>query len=288
MDADALLASELHRRGVAEVGELSDDEIVEIGLRYAIWLPLRTFIQTPWLAPFAVRRIRIRTDVNAPGPPRDLWGFPDSLGYFTDDNSLIKGVVRGRRVDGAASPYGQEKLSTGLVCCHVWPSTTSDPWLLSFVPNLVWLPRSLAGFSDAHFRVRDPHPLHFALRALSVERFRTDAGRSERVATAWRRLPSQAGHDSSSYGSDPAELSSADAISSAVTRRTTRVVHFLNELDGGRLPTRRVSRRYHAGVGARIDHDLPAVQSFVPLEALRSLRDELNAAVLLGAESRPT
>ncbi len=33
MDADALLASELHQRGVAEVGELSDDEIVEIGLR---------------------------------------------------------------------------------------------------------------------------------------------------------------------------------------------------------------------------------------------------------------
>lgn len=166
MDADALFQAELHRGGEGDVGELTEDEIVELGLKYAIWLPARTYLETPWLAPFAVRRIRIRTDLNAPGPPRDLWGFPDSAGYFTDDNSLIKGVVRGRRVDGSQSPYGENRLSTGLVCCHVWPGTTTNPLLFSFVPNLVWLPRSLAGFSDAHFRTRDPHLLHFALRGL--------------------------------------------------------------------------------------------------------------------------
>lgn len=281
MDADALLASELHQRGVAEVGELPDDEIVELGLRYAIWLPLQSFIQTPWLAPFAVRRIRIRTDVNAPGPPRDLWGFPDSLGYFTDDNSLIKGVVRGRRVEGSASPYGQEKLSTGLVCCHVWPATTSDPLLFSFVPNLVWLPRSLAGFSDAHFRVRDPHPLHFALRAIGVERFISVAPKvgAERVTTAWQRLIANPELHLRQPDHPASELSGAETISRAANRRIERVVDFLTELDAGRLPQRRVSRRYHAGIGARIDQTVPAVQSFVSPLTLRSLRDDLQCVL---------
>lgn len=277
MDADQLFQTELQRRGVSTVRELSEPDVIELGLRFAIWLPQQTFLETPWLAPFAVRRIRIRTDANAPGPPRDLWGFPNSLGYFTDDNSLIKGVVRGRRAVASSSPYGDHKLSTGLVCCHVWPGTTADPLLFSFVPNLVWLPRSLAGFSDAHYRARDPHPLHFALHAVSHERFRqlTPRVAAKRTIMSWRKLrPPSVQRITLPHGL-AIELSGADTISRAANRRIERVVDFLSELDCGRIPARRVSRRYHAGIGARIDPTVPAVQSFVDPLTLRSLRDDL-------------
>lgn len=282
MDADALLASELYRRGVAKVGELSDDEIVELGLRYAIWLPVQTHVETPWLAPFAVRRIRIRTDVNAPGPARDLWGFPDAHGHFTDDNSLIKGVVRGRSALGMRSPYGDLKLSTGMVCCHVWAGTTADPLLFSFVPNLVWLPRTLAGYSDAHFRARSPHQLHFALRAASSARFRSSVPMvsQARVEHAWQGLDHE--HDFLAEVADPeyTELSGGRAISTAATTRTKRVLQFLDEVSAGGRPARRVSRRYHAGVGARIDTGVPAVQEFVELDRLSDLSGTLRDLVV--------
>lgn len=285
MDADALLHSELHQRGVSAVAELSDDELVELGLKYAIWLPQQTYIDTPWLAPFAVRRIRVRTDVNAPGPPRDLWGFPDPSGYFTDDNSLIKGVIRGRRVDGICIPYGQEKLSTGLVCCHVWPNT-SDPLLFSFVPNLVWLPRSLAGFSDAHFLSRDPHPLHFALKAASRLRFRGARTHAAlRTDAAWARLDESPALVETLLAAG-GELTNAEGVSGLARRRIERVTYFLDEIIADRRPPRRVSRRYHAGIGSRIDSSFPAIQSFVPRRDLEQLRAELRDSVQTSKNSK--
>lgn len=113
MNADDLLWLELAQRGAMDIGELSSDDIVDLSLRYSVWLPLDTYARSPWLAPFAIRKLRVRTDSNVTGPPRDLWGFPDSYGRFTDDNSLIKGAVRGKLVQGPRSPYGTAKLSTG-------------------------------------------------------------------------------------------------------------------------------------------------------------------------------
>ena len=278
MDADQLLRLELKTRCVDDFRELSDENIVALGLRYAIWLPRETYMTSPWIAPFAVRKIRIRSDVNAPGPARDLWGFPDSLGRFTDDNSLIKGVVRGRRTIGRDSPYGDCKLSTGLVCCHVWPSTTGDPLLFSFVPNLVWLPRSLAGYSDAHFTSREPHPLHFALRDISAQRYAaiTPVVGSSLAQEAWSRLRAEDAGTVTDFG---VELSDSHRVSMAASVRTARVIRFLDDLLGGNLPERRVSRRYHAGIGSRIDFSLPAIQSFVPAADLRELLNQLQSSV---------
>lgn len=140
IDADGVLRAELTARGHSDLSTLSSAEIVELVRRYALWLPVDTYRRAPWLAPYAIRRLRNRTDERAPGPKRDLWGFPDENGYFADDNSLIKGVIKNLAVRPACNPYGSSKLGKGLVCCHVWPATTTEPLLFSFVPNLVCQP----------------------------------------------------------------------------------------------------------------------------------------------------
>ena len=134
MNADELLWVELAQLGVSTIGELSTDDVIDLSLRYAVWMPIETYTKSPWLAPFAIRKLRVRTDPHVSGPARDLWGFPDLHGRFTDDNSLIKGATRGRVVQGKWSPYGASKLSTGMVCCHVWPNSTGDAelfWLFA-------------------------------------------------------------------------------------------------------------------------------------------------------------
>lgn len=240
-------------------------------------MPIETYTKSPWLAPFAIRKLRVRTDPHVSGPARDLWGFPDLHGRFTDDNSLIKGATRGRVVQGKWSPYGASKLSTGMVCCHVWPNSTGDAELFSFVPNLVWLPRTIAGLSDAHFKHREPHRLHFALREISVSRYKphpTAVG-ADRARQAWEKLPSEVSNAHWAVS----EMSGGDRLAKAALVRTSRVIEFLDEIEAGRLPQRRVSKRYHAGVGARIDLSLPAVQSFVSARDLRMLANDLKASI---------
>lgn len=255
---------------------MDDEDLVKLALRYAIWLPRSVYQRTPWLAPFALRRVRRRTDPNAPGPIRDLWGFPDSLGRFTDDNSLIKGTIRGRTVLSSDGPYAKHRLGTGFVCCHVWPMTTSDPLLFSFVPNLVWLPSSLAAFSDAHLSSQSPHRLHHVLREVSASRFlayEPNVG-SSRARRAWRLLDPRPGDFRPGL-----ELAEPDQIASASLTRTRRMIAFLAPLVDGALPPRRFSRRYHAGLGARIDTSVPPIQSFVGRDLLSDLLLDMRDSV---------
>lgn len=279
MDADTLLWTELSLAGVTAIGDLSDDEVVELGVRYSIWLPESTYVASPWLAPFAIRRARVRTDPHVSGVARDLWGFPDSRGQFTDDNSLIKGAVRGKFVRGSRSPYKTAKLTTGLVCCHVWPSTTGDAQLFSFVPNLVWLPRTLAGFSDAHFRHRPVHDLHYVLQDISVSRYANVEPRVNQrdIAGAWFALPDR--RSSVNHAWLENEVHSGDRVSLAAQTRSLKVIHFLSALVAGQVPDRRVSRRYHSGRGPRIDTTVPAIQDFVGSKQLLDLRDRIARSI---------
>jgi hypothetical protein len=250
-DADEVLREELITRRISDLETLSSAEIVGLVCRYALWLPVDTSQRAPWLAPYAIRRLRNRADDRAPGPQRDLWGFPDEHGYFADDNSLLKGVVKNLAVSPAASPYGSSRLAKGLVCCHVWPSTTTNPLLFSFVPNLVWLPRSLAGFSDAHMS-GPPHEAHDVLKVLSTTRFRDELvefGR-ERADRAWALLPGSR----KETGTDTNEFVAGDRVVKLARRRVERMIDFLDAtlVEGKPLP-KRFSKRYHAGSGQRID-----------------------------------
>ena len=141
----------------------------------------------------------------------------------------------------------------------------------------MWLPRTIAGLSDAHFKHREPHRLHFALREISLSRYKphpTAVG-ADKARQAWEKLPSEVSNAQWTVS----EMSGGDRLAKAALVRTSRVIEFLDEIEAGRLPQRRVSKRYHAGVGARIDLSLPAVQSFVSARDLRMLANDLKASI---------
>ncbi len=277
MDANAVLWEELRQRHIVQIDDLEPEAIVELALRYAVWLPLDTYIRSPWLAPFAVRKIRVRTDVHAAGAKRDLWGLPDPHGYFTDDNSLIKGVANKRSVSPASSPYGTGPISKGFVCCHVWPGTTGDPLLFSFVANLVWLPASLARYSDVH-PSGSAHLVHDTLKALAIRRYRTAKPEvaAGRVDAAWAALNTQI----EPLIVEPVanEFIVGDRVVRLVKRRLNRLTQFLEAtLDDQTALPARFSRRYHAGTGKHIDTSVLPIQQFVSAQARIQLLNDMRA-----------
>lgn len=279
-DANALFKSELKELGVSGVRDLPLEKILELAHRYAIWIPEATVSEAPWLAPYALRKIRNRTEPHAPGAVRDLWGTPTPDGYFTDDNSLVKPVVLRRALTMADSPYGNSPVTRGLICCHIWAGTTTDPLLFSFIPNLVWLPSDLAGLTDAHGS-GTPHPLHDFLKVVSRERFgstilKADASRVDR---AWSSLPAPnkpiAQLDFGPYN----ELADPSSLTKLLVGRVRKLVTFLDgTLSSGPMP-KRFSKRYHAGVGPGIDATVWPIQNFVGIETRAELALEMRSCV---------
>lgn len=266
--------------GFASSRELPAELVIELALRYAIWIPVETYSRTPWLAPFAIRKSRLRSEPHAPGDARDLWGAPTTEGYFTDDNSLIKPIPLKRSMRVPSGVYGSSEVGRGLVCCHVWAGTTANPFLFSFIPNLVWLPADLATYTDAH-SMATPHPLHDVLKVVSRHRFGSAVVSADRgrVNVAWSLLPPPT---TSNHLSDSGnELADPLRISRLVVTRVLRLVTFLEgTLSPGEMP-RRFSKRYHAGVGPRIDRSVWPIQQYVTGEA----REDLALAMRLSVAS---
>lgn len=275
VDANAVLRQELVRRGARCIDDVDDESILELVRTFAVWIPVDTYVRAPWLAPYAIRRLRHRVEVHAPGPKRDLWGLPDGDGYFTDDNSLIKAVVLRSPIAPETSPYGAGKITRGLVCCHVWAGTTANPLLFSFVPNLVWLPTDLARFSDAHL-AREPHKAHRALKLVASARFRSveTLVAKDRVSAAWRALPPEPSNGEIALEAN--EFVVGDKLVRLVEGRLGRLTQFLAAtLDESLAPPARFSKRYHAGAGARIDRSVSPVQVSVPADARQRLLDAM-------------
>jgi hypothetical protein len=272
MDANKHFQRYLDATGNTNLANIDANEIVKIALKFAIWPSVSTYENSPWLAPFAIRRARIRTEVNAPGHKRDLWGLPTELGYFADDNSLIKSFPLKRTLTPATNPYGHDRITKGLVCCHIWPATTTSPLLFSFVPNLVWLPKSLANFSDAHL-AGEPHPVHYALRKASLDRYGTSHP-NERVAQAWELLEFKENIQLGQY--ECTEIADDGKISLLAKQRTLRMIDFLElTLIEGVNPPNRFSKRYHAGAGPRIDKSVMSAQEWLPQEVRERLISEM-------------
>ena len=273
MDADAHFQGSIKHLGYSSLANIKESKIVELALRYAIWPSISTYRDAPWLAPFAIRRVRIRTEPNAPGLKRDLWGLPTKNGYFTDDNSLLKSLALRRSLSPNKNPYGNSTITRGLVCCHIWSGTTTSPLLFSFVPNLVWLPKSLAAYSDAH-SLSEAHPVHHALKQVSRERYGLIHSNS-RVAKAWQFLeppPVQLLKPQVNT-----ELADGGMIARLAKQRINRMIFFLEELDSGNPKPERFSKRYHAGVGRGIDKSVRPLQAStsktVRLKLLAEMRE---------------
>ena len=272
MDADAHFRSSIKRLGISSLEEVSESHLVDLALRFAIWPSVATYCDTPWFAPFAIRRIRVRVEPNAPGVKRDLWGLPNESGYLTDDNSWIKGLILNRTLSPETNPYGGSRITRGVVCCHIWSGTTTSPLLFSFVPNLVWLPKSLARYSDAHSAAK-PHPIHNALKQISLERYGSIV-RNRRVESAWQLLeppkPLMLNHIVQT------EIADDGKISDLVKKRVKRMIDFLEAtLDPNSEMPQRFSKRYHAGIGKGIDKSVWPVQSWLTEEVRLKLLEEM-------------
>jgi hypothetical protein len=276
VDADAHFLSSINRLGFSSLEEMSENQLVDLALKFAIWPSITTYCDTPWFAPFAIRRIRVRVEPNAPGVKRDLWGLPNESGYFTDDNSLIKSLILNRPLSPETNPYGKSRITRGVVCCHIWSGTTTSPLLFSFVPNLVWLPRSLASYSDAHAAAK-PHPIHNALKQISIERYGSIV-RNLRVESAWQLLEPPA--LLSLKQTTQTEIADDGKISDLVKKRVNRITDFLEAtLDADSEMPRRFSKRYHAGIGKGIDKSVWPVQSWLTEETRQKLLEEMNTCL---------
>lgn len=101
-----------------------------------------------WASPEAHRLFAGRTGAAAV--------YPDTRRCRAGDGERVGQVVGGARIDNNswANHAVKSVLSwprariTGFEVCHIWPTTAYDPRYHTALPNLVLLPRALAGLSD--------------------------------------------------------------------------------------------------------------------------------------------
>ena len=115
-------------------------------LTLGIWFPPSAYGVFPIALPHVVRDPGCRGDKRK--GIADAWGSPNEDGYFRDDNSMIKGLVRSFPIKSDFPPYSNKRLGAGFVAAHVWPDTTRLALINSFWPNLVWLPSNIAKLTD--------------------------------------------------------------------------------------------------------------------------------------------
>lgn len=132
------------------------DLTVHLLQHLSIWWPNFAYGVLPTMTPWSIRDRSARYDQ---GP--ESWGAPRADGYFRDDNSIIKKLPLTLTVHAPSrAGYDGRKPWRGFTACHIWRELEGgtigglDPWIYSFMPNLVWLPRPLAGLTDYHSAVQ--------------------------------------------------------------------------------------------------------------------------------------
>lgn len=120
--------------------------IIDLVHSCSIWLSPEFYRNIPIFLPFSVRE-RTSWQHRQKNLNGDNWGSANNKGYVIDDNSDIKDLIRNANIINNRFSDNQ-KPRTGFIACHIWPNTTSNPRLYSFVPNIVWLPRPIAKLSD--------------------------------------------------------------------------------------------------------------------------------------------
>ena len=120
--------------------------IIDLVQNYSIWLSPEFYHSIPIFLPYSVRE-RTSWQYRQKNLNGDNWGSANNKGYVIDDNSDIKDFIRNANIINNRFSDNQ-KPSTGFIACHIWPNTTSNPRLYSFIPNIVWLPRPIAKLSD--------------------------------------------------------------------------------------------------------------------------------------------
>lgn len=173
-------------------GPSADDYLAftcELLVRLGVWWSTAAYERLPVMTPWCVRDRSCRYDQ---GP--ESWGAPRADGYMRDDNSIIKKLPLSTRIVAPEGhPYNTRKPWRGFTACHIWRDLPggilagTDPWLYSFIPNLVWLPSWLAPLSD-----RQGSRVQETLQRTSIEIFRrvtVPEALSHFTESAWSKLP---------------------------------------------------------------------------------------------------
>jgi hypothetical protein len=238
-----------------EFTHLTLDLIQDLG----IWWSPEVYSVLPVIVPWCIRDRTCRYDQ---GP--ESWGSPRSDGYLRDDNSIIKKLPLSLTISGPeGSPYRGRKPWRGFTACHIWRDLPSgdnagaDPWLYSFVPNLIWLPSWLAPLTD-----RQGSDVQAVLQRTSTAFYRDVEVPdlvSSYVDTAWRKLPAP----TPGFSLMTQRLQTFEPVSPFFRRRLTYLQNFVDGCDevlGGRSVSRKlICARYTEGLPT-LDHD--AVRQF--------------------------
>ncbi len=112
----------------------------------SIWIQPNFYSKLTHILPYSIRE-RTSSYGRLKKNEKDNWGSANKNGYVIDDNTDIKDFIR-RSVVKNSKYFANHTPYTGFIGCHIWGNTTSNPKLFSFIPNLVWLPKPIAGLSD--------------------------------------------------------------------------------------------------------------------------------------------
>lgn len=246
------------------------DALIE---RLGIWWSPDTYQRIPVLTPWCIRDRSSRYDQ---GP--ESWGAPRADGYLRDDNSIIKKLplpVTVTAPDG--HPYAGRRPWRGFTACHVWgldidgrPSGT-DPWLYSFVPNLVWLPTAIAPLTDRQGSRVQGMLMRTALHLYAKPPTSTLIEAYTRYA--WSRLPAPSPEGGALRGADLAKFTPDSAF---LRRRIAYLDRIISGADSvlatGRLNRKVICTRYTTGFPL-LDH--------MDIEAFRQALSEYRGALVM-------
>ena len=226
--------------------------VAELG----IWFAPSLYRQIPVLLPFAVRdptcRKRGKHGVEA-------WGAPNELGYFRDDNSMIKSLPTSLEIRSPRQIYSRRKIGAGFIASHVWRVLGSDraesglasrdPWTNSFIPNLVWLPKQVAKLTDREGSFSQQYLQALARKIYCGDKLPT--GLREHAEGIWDALPAPAGIPEQGLP-EVKTLNFFEPTPRFVSRRLAVLSDVLRGFRGAQggqpLETSVVSKRYTAGL----------------------------------------
>lgn len=163
-----------------------------------IWIHPDFYQKIPVILPFAVRDPSCRKNKMT---GQDEWASPNNRGLLRDDNSLVKGIIKSMPVISNGNLYKGMTLGNGFVASHIWRKTnhacsdtelaSRDPWLNTFIPNLVWLPKQISkmtdwedGWAQQYVKVLSRHIYEHCFFKSPLR---------ERIRNLWRLLPTPDG-----------------------------------------------------------------------------------------------
>lgn len=247
--------------------ELAHDFIRKAIINLGIWISPEYYKHLPVISPFVVRDPKCRGNKKKNIPER--WGEPTDQGYFKDDNSIIKSYVRSFTIHSPFSSYNNCKIGNAYVASHVWRQpigfsssedlASKNPWLNSFVPNLVWLPQQLSKLSD-----REGGYVQTFIQKVSYQLYhdiQTDC--PSLTASLWNKLP--VGDISDAEKVVLSDISFFNYDRKALERRKLIITSVINALQqrvsGKNIESKVVSDRYTKGLNSLSSTNLTGLKN---------------------------